>query len=171
MGACCSCGADEPAFASGAAAAAAGAPASSTALGRPLVAPTTAALADDRTAHREAVLQSVRLAKEKPTRAYAKPRWRAAKEGLSISSRQELERLREAFWDTAPAYGGAPEAWAALKVACEAPDIETTRVILEAAGLVVVRPDLTVVYDERGARYELPKYVLSDPEDVEGLIA
>lgn len=117
---------------------------------------------------RAAVLASARLAKEKPTRRYAKPRWRADKEG--ISSRQQLDRLRQEFWDTAPAYGGAPEAWAALKAAAESPDIETARVILEAAGLVVVRPDMTVVYDERGARYELFKY-LFEPEDAQGLLA
>lgn len=45
--------------------------------------------------------------------------------------------------------------------------METTRLLVEAAGLIVVRADLTIVYDERGARYELPKYIWSDPEDDE----
>jgi len=73
--------------------------------------------------------------------------------------------MRDEFWTTAPAYGGAPEAWQALRAAAESPDLETTRLIIEAAGLIVARPDLTVAYDERGARYELPCYALSDPED------
>lgn len=110
------------------------------------------------------MLQSLRLAKEKPTRNYAKPRWRAAK--LALTSREQLDRLREEFWDTAPAYGGHTAAWAAVKAAVEAPDMDTTKVVIEAAGLVVVRPDLGVIYDELGARYELPNYVLSDPDDL-----
>jgi hypothetical protein len=179
MGACCSSSSavDEPPLTTSAAAAGGGAAprtatATTAAVGRPLTvfAATAVAAADgDPSEHRAAVLRSVRLGKEKPTRNYTKPRWRAAKEG--IASRQQLERLRQEYWDTAPAFGGAQEAWAALRAAAEAPDLETTRLILDAAGLIVVRPDLTVVYDERGARYELPVYVLSEPEDGGGLAA
>lgn len=53
--------------------------------------------------------------------------------------------------------------WDAIKAACEAEDMATSRLILETAGVIVARPDMTVMYDERGARYTLPKYVLCDP--------
>lgn len=41
--------------------------------------------------------------------------------------------------------------------------MDMTRLLIEAAGIIVARPDMTVMYDERGARYELPEFVLSDP--------
>lgn len=56
--------------------------------------------------------------------------------------------------------------WDAIKAACEAEDMATTRLILETAGVIVARADMTVMYDERGARYALPKYVLCDPTNV-----
>lgn len=56
--------------------------------------------------------------------------------------------------------------WDAIKAACEADDMATTRLILETAGVIVAKPDLTVMYDERGVRYVLPKYVLSDPNNL-----
>lgn len=56
--------------------------------------------------------------------------------------------------------------WDAIKAACEAEDIATTRLILETAGVIVARPDMAVMYDERGARYVLPKYVLSAPTNL-----
>lgn len=52
-----------------------------------------------------------------------------------------------------------------LQVACES-DIETARTIVEAAGIIVTAPDMSICYDERGARYELPRYVLSNPSNL-----
>ncbi|CAI7921337.1 unnamed protein product [Closterium sp. NIES-53] len=77
-------------------------------------------------------------------------------------SQAELTRMREEFWDTAPHYGGQREIWDALKAATEG-DRDMAQVILELAGVVVDVPDMSVCYDERGAKYELPHYVLSDP--------
>lgn len=54
------------------------------------------------------------------------------------------------------------EIWDALKAACAA-DLATSKVILESAGVIVAKENMTVCYDERGAKYELPKYVLSHP--------
>lgn len=42
----------------------------------------------------------------------------------------------------------------------------TTRLILETAGVIIARPDMTVMYDERGSRYALPKYVLAAPTNL-----
>jgi hypothetical protein len=50
-----------------------------------------------------------------------------------------------------PHYGGDKVIWDAIKAAVAAPDMATTRLLLEAAGVIVARPDMTVMYDERGA--------------------
>lgn len=42
----------------------------------------------------------------------------------------------------------------------------TARLILETAGVIVSTADMTVCYDERGAKYDLPKYVLSEPKNL-----
>ena len=45
-------------------------------------------------------------------------------------------------------------------------DIDTARLICDAAGVVVPGRDLSAAYDERGALYELPSYVLSAPTNL-----
>ncbi|KAL9233977.1 hypothetical protein vseg_008906 [Gypsophila vaccaria] len=77
----------------------------------------------------------------------------------------ELNRLREEFWDTAPHYGGTREIWDALRAAAEA-ELPLAQTIIESAGIIVQNADLTVCYDERGAKYDLPKYVLSEPTNL-----
>ena len=57
------------------------------------------------------------------------------------------------------------EIWAALKVAAES-DIETARTIVESAGIIVSGRDLSRCWDERGALYNLPNYVLSSPTNL-----
>ncbi|KAL9309568.1 putative Ubiquitin domain-containing protein [Arabidopsis thaliana] len=56
--------------------------------------------------------------------------------------------------------------WDALRAAAEA-DISLAQAIVDSAGVIVQNTDLTVCYDERGAKYELPKYVLSEPTNLE----
>ncbi|XP_048132327.1 ubiquitin domain-containing protein 1-like isoform X2 [Rhodamnia argentea] len=84
-------------------------------------------------------------------------------------TRTQLMKLREEFWDTAPHYGGRPvllsEIWDALHAAAEA-DLTLAQAIVDSAGVIVQRADLTICYDERGAKYELPKYVLSEPTNL-----
>lgn len=77
-----------------------------------------------------------------------------------------LAVMRQEFWETAPAYGGDRVIWDALKAACEA-DLETAQLILESAGIIVAAADMSQCYDERGAKYDLPNYVLSNPSNVE----
>ncbi|WRX26577.1 DC-UbP/UBTD2 [Theobroma cacao] len=55
-----------------------------------------------------------------------------------------------------------PEIWDALRAAAEA-ELILAQAIIDSAGVIVQNDDLTICYDERGAKYELPKYVLSDP--------
>ncbi|KAK6134982.1 hypothetical protein DH2020_031266 [Rehmannia glutinosa] len=80
-------------------------------------------------------------------------------------TKSQLIQLREEFWDTAPHYGGTKEIWDALRAAAEA-DLSLAQAIIDSAGIIVHNPDLTVCFDERGARYELPKYVLSEPKNL-----
>ena len=59
----------------------------------------------------------------------------------------------------------ASEIWTALKAAVES-DIDTARLIVESAGIIVPGRDLSTCWDTRGALYSLPKYVLSAPTNL-----
>ncbi|DBB11354.1 TPA: hypothetical protein ACH3X3_006776 [Trebouxia sp. C0006] len=80
-------------------------------------------------------------------------------------TRDELQLKREEFWDTAPHYGGDRVIWDALKAACEA-DLQTASLIVNSAGIIVTVQDMSTCFDERGSKYELPKYVLSNPANL-----
>ncbi|GJM89537.1 hypothetical protein PR202_ga05739 [Eleusine coracana subsp. coracana] len=77
----------------------------------------------------------------------------------------QLKQMRDEFWDTAPHYGGQKEIWDALRVAAES-DLTLAQTIVDSAGIIISNPDMTLCYDERGAKYELPKYVLSEPTNL-----
>lgn len=80
-------------------------------------------------------------------------------------TRAELQAKREEFWDTAPHYGGDKVIWDALKAACES-DLQTAQLIVNTAGIIVTVQDMSTCFDERGSKYELPKYVLSEPANL-----
>ncbi|KAH7296311.1 hypothetical protein KP509_26G018600 [Ceratopteris richardii] len=80
-------------------------------------------------------------------------------------TRAQLKKMREEFWDTAPHYGGKAEIWDALHAATEA-QLELAQAIVDSAGIIMTSEDMSVCYDERGAKYELPKYVLSEPANL-----
>lgn len=80
-------------------------------------------------------------------------------------TRVQLSKMRDEFWDTAPHYGGQKEIWDALRAASEA-DVTLAQAIVDSAGVIVQTPDLAICYDERGAKYELPKYILSEPTNL-----
>ncbi|KAG6419269.1 hypothetical protein SASPL_121485 [Salvia splendens] len=80
-------------------------------------------------------------------------------------TREQLTKMREEFWDTAPHYGGRKEIWDALRAAVEA-DLTLAQTIVDSVGIIIQNPDLTICYDERGAKYELPKYVVSEPTNL-----
>ncbi|KAL2930988.1 Ubiquitin domain-containing protein 1 [Bienertia sinuspersici] len=104
----------------------------------------------------------VSIASPRTTKKIRKPKpWRHTE----AISRQQLNTMREEFWDTAPHYGGRREIWDALRAAVDS-DLNMAQTIIESAGIIVQNPDLTVCYDERGAKYELPKYVLSEPTNM-----
>ncbi|KAJ4878136.1 Ubiquitin domain-containing protein [Raphanus sativus] len=80
-------------------------------------------------------------------------------------TRAQLTNMREEFWDTSPHYGGQREIWDALRAAAEA-ELILAQTIIDSAGIIVQNCDLTLCWDERGARYELPRYVLSEPTNL-----
>ncbi|KAI5084253.1 hypothetical protein GOP47_0000422 [Adiantum capillus-veneris] len=80
-------------------------------------------------------------------------------------TRAQLKKMREEFWDTAPHYGGKAEIWDALHAAAEA-QLDLAQAIIDSAGIIVTSEDMSVCYDERGAKYELPKYVFSEPINI-----
>ncbi|WOL09147.1 ubiquitin domain-containing protein 1 [Canna indica] len=74
----------------------------------------------------------------------------------------QLRKMRDEFWDTAPYYGGQKEIWDALRAAAEG-DITFAQAIVDSAGIIVTSDDMSTCYDERGTKYELPMFVLSEP--------
>lgn len=78
----------------------------------------------------------------------------------------QLTRLRAEFWETR--VEGRAEMWQALRFAAEADEDALRDETVKAAGL---RPankkgTLASVYDERGALYECPMYVLRKPDNL-----
>jgi len=77
----------------------------------------------------------------------------------------ELERKREEFWETR--IEGRKEMWQAIKMAAETEEADTSRAILECAGLSpydIDKPGSSYFcYDQRGTRYEVPLYILFQP--------
>jgi hypothetical protein len=93
--------------------------------------------------------------------AIKRPTWRADPPMTAAA----LQRKRDEFWETQPYYGGSKEIWDALRAACAA-DASLAKVLLDAAEVKVTRPDMSVCYDARGFRYELPQYVVADPSNL-----
>ncbi|XP_018651844.1 hypothetical protein Smp_126810 [Schistosoma mansoni] len=93
------------------------------------------------------------------------PRWRST---FPISLSQ-LQRKRDEFWDTAPAAEGRVEIWNALKVVADffqKQDYDMAQAILDGACITLPSGTLYDCYDELGAHYQLPLYVLSQPSNL-----
>ncbi|KAF7255258.1 hypothetical protein EG68_07784 [Paragonimus skrjabini miyazakii] len=81
----------------------------------------------------------------------------------------QLQRKRDEFWDTAPAFEGRIEIWNALKAAAEffeRNDYEMAQAIVDGADIILPTGTLCDCYDRLGARYQLPLYVLSEPSNL-----
>ncbi|CAH8523094.1 unnamed protein product [Schistosoma turkestanicum] len=93
------------------------------------------------------------------------PRWRST---FPISLSQ-LQKKRDEFWDTAPAAEGRIEIWNALKVVADffqKQEYDMAQAILDGACITLPSGTLCDCYDELGARYQLPLYVLSQPSNL-----
>ncbi|CAL8069497.1 unnamed protein product [Calicophoron daubneyi] len=81
----------------------------------------------------------------------------------------QLQRKRDEFWDTAPAFDGRIEIWNALKAAAEfldQDDQEMAQAIIDGADIMLPTGTLCDCYDRLGTRYQLPLYVLSEPSNL-----
>jgi len=90
------------------------------------------------------------------------PHWRATP---PVTKAHIAARRRE-FWMTAPSYSGRQEIWQVLKAACEEPDRDLARVLLETAGVTLAGGHLLTAYDELGNRYDIPIYCSCYPDNV-----
>ena len=83
-------------------------------------------------------------------------------------TRLQLDRERREFFDTRVT--GHAEIWATLKVVVGLladGDITTAQSILDAAAITVPTGDLkNGAYDEAGNLYQMPEYVISDPQNL-----
>ena len=83
-------------------------------------------------------------------------------------TRQELDKERQEFFDTRVT--GHAEIWATLKIVVGLladSDTTTAQSILDAAAITVPTGDLVNgVYDEAGNLYQMPAYILSDPQNL-----
>eukprot|EP00756_Hemistasia_phaeocysticola_P026465 Hpha_TRINITY_DN16065_c2_g12::TRINITY_DN16065_c2_g12_i1::g.117352::m.117352 len=80
---------------------------------------------------------------------------------------EELNKKRQAYWDTQPAYGGKREIWDALKsVLFDETEPLLASSILQAAEIRFPRGDWSEVYDSAGFRYEIPEYAVSNPTNL-----
>jgi hypothetical protein len=55
----------------------------------------------------------------------------------------------------------SPSTLLLLQAACETPDRELARVIVESAGVRLPRGQLTECYDERGHLYNIPEHCIT----------
>jgi len=79
---------------------------------------------------------------------------------------------RDEFWDTAPAYEGRKEIWQALKASVEnitqkSPNYEMAQIIIDSAGIITPYGTFDCCYDELGAMYQIPVWVVSDPNETQ----
>ncbi|KND03032.1 uncharacterized protein SPPG_02101 [Spizellomyces punctatus DAOM BR117] len=82
-------------------------------------------------------------------------------------TRTELQRQRDAFWDTQPAYSGRPEIWQALRAACESPSMDLAQAIVDSANITVPTGNLSDgCYDELGSNYVIPVMCIVEPKNL-----
>lgn len=84
-------------------------------------------------------------------------------------SESQLKAKRDEFWDTAPAFDGKPEIWAALKAAVDAlesKNYQLAQAIIDSANIILPNGLLNDCYDELGNRYQIPVYVLAKPSNL-----
>ena len=81
----------------------------------------------------------------------------------SIVSKDELEKMRKAFWETR--IEGDLHVWNFLKNLCELPPGEEKNIkaMLQANEITPLLKCINVTYDKNGAVYEIPNYCINDP--------
>ena len=82
---------------------------------------------------------------------------------ISLVSKEELEKMRKAFWGTR--IEGNKQVWNFLKELCELPPGEEKNIkaMLEANEIKPLLKCINITYDKNGAVYEIPNYCINDP--------
>jgi hypothetical protein len=82
---------------------------------------------------------------------------------ISIVSKEELEKRRNAFWGTR--VEGDPLIWNFLKELCDLPEGEedNMKAMLEANEMTPLKKCINVTYDKSGEVYEIPNYCINEP--------
>ena len=74
-------------------------------------------------------------------------------------TKAEIEGKIKEFWETR--IDGNPRMWEKLKEACMEPDVKKAEAIVRGCGLRMHDGMISLCYDERGHRFELPPFVLN----------
>eukprot|EP00736_Rhodelphis_marinus_P001476 Rmarinus@m.2983 len=92
------------------------------------------------------------------------PRWKSQ----TVMTRDQIDKERSEFWDTR--VEGKQLIWQTLKAAVEASwnDVDLANTIIQSAEIIVSSQhgDLSECYDSLGGKYEIPVYVLRDPDNL-----
>ena len=82
---------------------------------------------------------------------------------VSIVSKEELEKRRNAFWGTR--VEGDPGVWNFLKELCDLPigEEDNMKAMLEANEITPLKKCINVTYDRSGEVYEIPNYCINEP--------
>ena len=82
---------------------------------------------------------------------------------ISIVSKEELEKRRNAFWGTR--VEGDAGVWNFLKELCDLPigEEDNMKAMLEANEITPLKKCINVTYDRAGEVYEIPNYCINEP--------
>ncbi len=82
---------------------------------------------------------------------------------ISPISKEELEKKRNAFWDTRTE--GNQQTWNFLKELCQMPEgeEENLQAMLLAYDLIPLKGCINITYDSLGGIFEIPNYCINEP--------
>ena len=82
---------------------------------------------------------------------------------ISAITLEKLQKVRDDFWTSR--IEGDSEIWELLRAICSDQSLSDEDIIgmLKAGGIVPFRDCINVVYDSKGALYEIPNYCINDP--------
>ena len=82
---------------------------------------------------------------------------------ISAITLEKLQKVRDDFWTSR--IEGDSEIWELLRAICSDQSLSDEDIVgmLKAGGIVPFRDCINVVYDSKGALYEIPNYCINDP--------
>ena len=82
---------------------------------------------------------------------------------ISAITLEALQKVRDDFWSSR--VEGNPEIWELLHAICHDQSLSDEDIIgmLRAGGIIPFKDCINVVYDSKGALYEIPNYCINDP--------